>query len=84
MHKQPPIVPSAVAREYSNGLIARYGIRAAADIARCIAEQVQAAINQQKRMHPAEWCDSAAPVAQSLQPEPQPVKKSPAMPRIGG
>lgn len=53
--EQRTIVPSEVARIYSTAIIARYGILNAADIARCVGEQVQAAINQQKRLHPEEW-----------------------------
>ena len=68
--EQAPVVPSAVATPLSNMLIAKYGILNALDIARCVQEQVQASINQQKRLHPEEW--------------PQPERKSPVMPRITG
>ena len=53
--EQAPVVPSAVATPISNSLIAKYGILNALDIARCALEQVQASLNQQKRLHPDEW-----------------------------
>ena len=79
--EQAPIVPSVAATPISNSLIAKYGILNALDIARCVLEQVQASLNQQKRLHPDEWLESSA---QSSQPEPKPERKSPPMPRIGG
>lgn len=76
--EQRPISPSEIARGISDGLIARYGVLNALDVARCVQEQAQAALNQQKRLHPDEWKDALS--AQPLQPEP---KKMPPMPRIG-
>jgi hypothetical protein len=78
--EQRTICPSVEATPISDSLIARYGILNALDIARCIQEQVQAAINQQKRLHPDEWPE---PSAQPSQPEPNQTKKVPPMPRIG-
>jgi hypothetical protein len=79
--EQLRITPSAEANKVSTVLIAKYGILNALDVAQCIQEQVQAAINQQRRLHPEDWADDTA---QPSQPEPQPAKKVPAMPRITG
>jgi hypothetical protein len=79
--EQRPISPSETARSISDSLIARYGIINALDVARCVQEQVQAAVNQQKRLHPDEWEQQTA---QPSQPESKLERKSPAMPRIAG
>jgi hypothetical protein len=76
--EQRSISPSEEARSISNSLIAHYGIINALDVARCVQEQVQAAINQQQRLHPDEWRQSTQP----LQTEPAEAKKPPKMPKI--
>lgn len=63
--EQRPIAVGDTARTISNDLIARHGILQAMAVADRIAEQVRAALESQKRLHPEDWTDESIQSAQS-------------------